>query len=152
MPHLDSYDVVKWMHILTMAMGGGTAMLILLLSGFEDSREDLRGLTAVLWRRTTAWAFRAALALGIVLLALRIHAGDQPFEAIYLHWKLPLVVLLLACSEMAPRSLGAAKRGAPMLALMFFLLTTFVSVNQGAFGTLRRTGAGPITGAVVPGN
>ena len=152
MPHIEPYDFVTWMHILAIALGGGSAMIILLLSGFEDTREDLRGLTALLWRKTALWAFRAALVLGIVLLLMRIHAGDRPFDAIYLHWKLPLVALLVVCSELAPRSLGAAKRGAAMLAFMFFLFASFVSVNQGAFGTIRRTGAGPITGAVVPGN
>jgi hypothetical protein len=126
--------------------------VVLILVGLEDSREDLKGLTALLWRRTAAWAFRVALVLGIVLLALRIQAGDQPFQAIYLHWKMPLVTLLLVCSEMAPRSLAAGKRGAALLAFMFFLFTTFVSVNQAAFGTLRRTSSAPLTGTVSQGD
>jgi hypothetical protein len=152
MPHIETYDFVKWMHILAMAMGGGSAMVVLILVGLEDSREDLKGLTALLWRRTAAWAFRIALVLGIVLLTLRIQAGDQPFEAIYLHWKMPLVILLLACSEMAPKSLAAGKRGAALLAFMFFLFATFVSVNQAAFGTLRHTSSAPLTGSVSQGD
>jgi uncharacterized membrane protein len=151
MPHFNSYDFLKWMHILAMAMGGGSAMIILILVGFEESRDDLKGLTAVLWRRTTAWAFRAALVLGVALLVMRFQAGDQPFAALYLHWKLVLVVLLLACSEMAPKSLGKGKRGAALLAFMFFLFATCVSVNHEAFGTAKRAQGGAFTGAVVQG-
>ena len=152
MPHIETYDFVKWMHILAMAMGGGSAMVVLILVGLEDSRDDLKGLTALLWRRTAAWAFRVALVLGIVLLALRIQAGDQPFQAIYLHWKMPLVTLLLVCSEMAPRSLAAGKRGAALLAFMFFLLATFVSVNSEAFGTVQRARANGFSGTVSQGD
>ena len=155
MPHLETYDFIKWLHVLAVALGGGSAMIILVLAGFEDSREDLRGLTAVLWRRTTAWAFRLAFLLGAVLLGMRIHFGDQPFEARYLHWKLVLVVLLLVFSELSPKALGRARRGAALLAFLLFLMATFVSVNHDAFGTLHKPGegaAGHYSGAVEPGN
>jgi uncharacterized membrane protein len=154
MLHLETYSLIKWLHLLAVALGGGAAMMILLLAGFEDSREDLRGLTAVLWRRTAAWAFRLAVVLGVVLLVLRFASGDQPFEARYLHWKLVLVVLLLVCSELSPRTLGRARRGSAMLAFLFFLMATFVSVNKDAFGTLHRPGqgaAGHYSGAVQAG-
>jgi uncharacterized membrane protein len=155
MPHLDIYTFIKWLHVLAVALGGGSAMMILLLSGFEDSREDLRGLTAVLWRKTAAWAFRLAFLLGATLLGLRFWYGDQPFEARYLHWKLVMVVLLLVASELSPKALGRARRGGAMLAFLMFLMATFVSVNHDAFGTLHKPGqgaSGHYSGSVVTGN
>lgn len=154
MPHLDTYSFVKWLHVLAVALGGGSAMVILLLTGFEDSREDLRGLTAVLWKRTAAWAFRLAFLLGAILLGIRFANGDQPFEARYLHWKMVMVVLLLVASELSPRALGRARRGGALLAFMMFLMATFVSVNHDAFGTLHKPGqgaAGHYSGAVTTG-
>lgn len=155
MPHLDTFSFVKWLHVLAVALGGGSAMIILVLTGFEDSREDLRGLTAVLWRRTAAWAFRIAFLLGAVLLGMLFFYGAQPFEARYLHWKLVMVVLLLVASELAPKALGRARRGGAMLAFLMFLMATFVSVNRDAFGTLHKPGqgaAGHYTGSVSTGN
>lgn len=142
MPHFETYDLVKWLHVLAVALGGGSAMIILLLAGFEDSREDLRGLTAVLWRRTAAWAFRLAFLLGAVLLGMRFHFGDQPFEAGYLHWKLTLVLVLLVGSELSSKALGRARRGTTLLVFLMFLLASFVSVNHAAFGTSHRPGQG----------
>jgi hypothetical protein len=155
MPHLDTFSFVKWLHVLAVALGGGSAMLILVLTGFEDSREDLRGLTAVLWRRTAAWAFRLAFLLGAILLGMSMWYGDQPFEARYLHWKLVMVVLLLVASELSPKALGRARRGGAMLAFLLFLMATFVTVNRDAFGTVHKPGqgaAGHYTGSVTPGN
>ena len=135
MPHTPQlYDIIKWLHLVALAMGGGSAMVILILIGFEADREELKGLTAVLWKRTASWAFRITVLLGMVLLALKIAAGERPFEAHYLHYKLLLAFLLLMASEMAPRALGNARKGAPLLAFLFFLLVTFLSVNASAFG------------------
>ena len=91
-------------------------------------------MTAVLWKRTASWSFRISVLLGLVLLALKFYAGEHPFDAHYLHWKLTLVFGLLMMSEMAPRALGAARKGAPLLAFLCFLLATFVAVNKEAFG------------------
>jgi len=127
-------------------------MVVLILVGFEESREELHGLTSVLWKRTAAWAFRFAVLLGLVLLAMKFKAGDQPMHAIYLHWKLPLVFLLLMFSEMSPKALAARKRGAPLLAFVLFLLVVFVSVNGAAFGsTLAKAHLGPYSGSMEAG-
>jgi uncharacterized membrane protein len=156
MPQFDVYSMIKWLHLTAFALGGGSAMVILILVGLEDTREDLKGMTSVLWRRTTAWAFRVAVLLGITLLVMRILAGEQPFAAKYLHWKLGLVVLLLVCSELSGKALGKARRGAALLAFLLFLMATFVSVNHDAFGTVvHRAGngaAGTYTGTVEQGD
>ena len=153
MPDFTPYYFIKWLHLIALAMGGGAAMVVLILVGFEDTREDLHGMTSLLWKRTAAWAFRLAVVLGIVLLVLRMRAGDQPFQAVYLHWKLALVFLLLMCSEMSGKALARSQRGLPMLALLFFLMATFVSVNKDAFGAAKRpAGAAVITGAVEKGS
>ena len=109
-------------------------------------------MTSILWKRTAAWGFRLAVVFGIVLLALRLHAGDHPFDAKYLHLKLALVVLLLLASELSGKALARARRGAAMLAFLMFLLVTFVSVNKDAFGWVKHPSAGgPFTGAVEKG-
>jgi len=127
-------DLVKWLHFIAFTVAGGAAVVALLLSGLEDDREDLRGLAATLWKLVVAWGFRLAVLLGAILLALKMARGEHPFEAYYLHVKLVLVTLLLIMSELAPRLLAQAKRGAPLLALLMFLLATFVVFNQGVFG------------------
>ena len=149
MPQFEVYSFVKWLHVLALALGGGSAMIILILVGFEEGREDLKGMTSILWKRTAAWGFRLAVVFGIVLLALRVHAGDHPFDARYLHLKLTLVVLLLLSSELSGKALAGARRGAAMLALLMFLMVTFVSVNKAAFGWVKHPASGgPFTGTV----
>ncbi len=134
MPHFETFSLLKSLHLITLAVGGGAAAVVLLLVGFEESREDLQGLTSVLWKRTAAWGFRLAFLLGLVLLVMKFKAGAEPFQALYLHWKLVLVFLMVMFSEMSPKALAARKRGAPMLAFVLFLLAVFVSVNHDAFG------------------
>lgn len=149
MPQFDLFSVIRSLHIIVLALAGGSAMVVLVLVGFEESREDLRGLTSVLWKRTTSWAFRVAVVLGLALLGMKFAAGAKPFQELYLHWKLPLVLLLLAFSEMSPRSLAGRKRGAPLLAFLLFLLVVFVSANHGAFGyRLGKAPLGSYTGTV----
>lgn len=145
MPNFEAYYIVKWLHLICLALGGGSAMIILILVGFEDGQEELKGMTSILWKRIAAWAFRLAVLLGIVLVAMQIRAGGHPFQARYLHVKLLLVVFLLMFSELSGRSLAKAKRGAAMLAILLFLLTTFVSVNSGAFGNLKHRPGNPGT-------
>jgi hypothetical protein len=135
-----------------MALAGGSAMVILILMGFEATRDDLKGLTALLWRRTAAWGFRFAFLLGLVLLAMKFRYGAEPFQENYLHWKLALAFLVLAFSEMSPKALAKQKFGAPLLAFVLFLLTTFVSVNHGAFGVRApKEHLGPYSGTMEPG-
>jgi uncharacterized membrane protein len=153
MPDFEAYSIVKWLHVIAVALGGGSAMIILVLVGFEESREDLKGLTSILWKRTTAWAFRLAVVFGIVLLVMRVRMGDQPFAARYLHLKLVLVLLLLVCSELSGKALSRSRRGAALLAFLLFLMATFVTVNRDAFGTVKRASAfGTLSGNVQQGN
>jgi uncharacterized membrane protein len=135
MPHFETFSLMKWLHFVALSLGGGAIVVALLLSGFEEEREDLRGLAATVWKQMVAWPFRLALALGILLLVIqyKVLGIANPFEPRYLHIKLVLVLLLLAFSEMTPKALALGKRGAAMLALLCFLLTTFVAVNAGAF-------------------
>ncbi len=134
MPHFELFDLIKWLHFVSLAVAGGAAVSALLISGLEEDQEAMRGLAPTLWKMVTAWGFRLALITGGILLALRFSAGGHPFDNRYLHWKLPLVVFLLAMSELSPKALARSKRGAPLLALLLFLLATFVTVNGGAFG------------------
>ena len=152
MPQFELFSVLRWLHLTALALGGGAAMVILILVGYEESREDLHGLTRLLWKWTAAWAFRLAVLLGLALLALKFRDGGRPFQMVYLHWKLPMVLLLLMFSEMSPRALGSRKRGAPLLAFLLFLLVVFVSANGAAFGTTApRTHLGPYDGRVEAG-
>ena len=153
MPQFDTYTIIKWLHLVTLALGGGAAMIALLLMGLEESQEAFRGLSTVLYRRTASWAFRAALVLGLVLLAMKFRVGDHPFQASYLHWKLTLVFFMVMFSEMTPKALAQAKRGAPLMVFVLFLLTTFVTVNKDAFGykTRKVEASIPVTGALEAG-
>ena len=133
MPHFETFSLVKWLHFVAVAIGGGAMVVALLLSGFEEEREDLRGLAATVWKKTVTWPFRIVLILGLVLWAIRHTQHVNLFWFSYFHWKLLLVVALLAFTEMTPKALAAGKRGAALLALLFFLLTTFVTLNSSAF-------------------
>src|SRR5690242_2557613 len=94
---IDPIAMLKWFHFLVLAMAGGGAIVALLLSGFESERPDLQGLAATVWKRTATWGFRLAVIIGILLLTLKIQAGDKPFASFnYLHIKLLLVFFLLA--------------------------------------------------------
>jgi hypothetical protein len=134
MPHFELFDLLKWLHFICVVIGGGAAVVAVLLSGLEDEREELRGVAPTLWKLVVNWAFRFALATGAILLALKLLRGLHPFDAYYLHVKLVLVLLLVAMAEMSPKVLAKAKRGAPLLALLLFLLSTFVVINKDAFG------------------
>ncbi|MDP2876510.1 MAG: hypothetical protein Q8O00_10030 [Holophaga sp.] len=134
MPQFEIYNLVKWLHFVALALGGGGIVIALLLSGFEDEREDLRGLAATIWKKVVAWSFRLALILGILMLVVQYRAGDpNPLAPHYLHVKLLLVLILVGVSEMAPKALAGAKRGAAMLALLLFLLASFVTINRNVF-------------------
>jgi len=133
MPHFETYSLVKWLHFVALAIGGGAAVVALLLSGFEDEREDLRGLAATVWKKMVAWPFRLALLFGIGLWFIRYRQNLNMFMFSYFHWKLAFVLALLAFTEMTPKALAAGKRGAALLGLLFFLLATFVTINASAF-------------------
>jgi len=130
----DAIALIKWLHFIALSMAGGGAVVALLLSGYEDEREDLRGLAATVWKRTAGWGFRLALVAGIGALLMHIKAGNNLLLDHYMHVKLTLVLILLACSEMAPKGLAVGKRGAAMIALLLFMLASFVMYNQNIFG------------------
>ena len=137
MPHFETFSLVKWLHFVALAIGGGAMVVALLLSGFEEEREDLRGLAASIWKKAVTWPFRFALILGLALWGIHYHRNYNMFMHPYFHWKLLLVVGLLAMSEMAPRTLAVGKRGAALLGLLLFLLATFVTLNGRAFDKVR---------------
>ena len=132
---LEAVNLVRWLHFVTLAVGGGAAVVALLLSGFEEGREEIRGLAATVWAKVVAWSFRFALLAGIGLLILMIQGGANPLKAgHYFHIKLLLVVVLVGLSEMTPKALAAGKRGSALLVLVLFLASSFVVYNKGLFG------------------
>jgi lysylphosphatidylglycerol synthetase-like protein (DUF2156 family) len=133
--HPEAIHLLRWLHFVAAAVGGGAAVVALLLSGFEDGREDLRGLAATVWAKVVSWSFRLAVIAGAVLLVLLLQRGENPFvEGRYFTIKLLLVLGLLGLSETAPKALGKGKRGAGLLALTLFLAISFVVYNRNLFG------------------
>ena len=138
---LEAVNLVRWIHFVAVATGGGAAVVALLLSGFEEGREDLRGLAATVWAKVVVWAFRLALVAGIVLLVMMIQQGQNPFKnGHYFHLKLLLAVLLVGLSEMGPKALATGKRGTALLALVLFFATSFVVYNKALFGQAPKAG------------
>ena len=133
--HLEAAHVLRWLHIVAIATGGGAAVVALLLSGFEDGREDLRGLAATVWAKVVAWGFRLAVLFGVLLLVVLLQRGDNPFVAIGRAFsiKLVLALVLLGLSEMTPKALARGKRGSALLVLVLFLATTFVMYDWELF-------------------
>ena len=130
----NAYYLLKWMHFVALSVIGGGAVVALLISGFEDEREDLRGLAATLWKRTVVWGVRIAILLGAALLAMKLSEGQKPFTEYYLHLKLTFAVILAGLSEATPKALAVGKRGTALLALMLFLLASFTVYNKAVFG------------------
>ncbi|BDU68739.1 hypothetical protein GETHOR_08400 [Geothrix oryzae] len=142
---LEAVNLVRWLHFVTLAVGGGAAVVALLLSGFEEGREDLRGLAATVWSKVVAWSFRLALVAGILMLVLMMQGGQNPLKnGHYFHIKLLLVFVLVGLSEMTPKALAAGKRGSALLALVLFLASSFTVYNKALFG------GRPQSGLVMP--
>ncbi|MBK8573242.1 MAG: hypothetical protein IPN91_11490 [Holophagaceae bacterium] len=143
---LEAVNLALWLHFVAVTVGGGAAVVALLLSGFEEGREDIQGLAATIWAKVVSWAFRLALVAGIVLLVLMIQGGQNPFKAgTYFHIKLTLVFVLLGLSEMSPKALAKGKRGSALLVVVLFLAIAFTVFNRGLF--LKQT---PKTGPEMP--
>ncbi len=130
-----AFDMIRWMHFLCAALAGGGMVMCLLVSGYEDTREDLRGLAAVLWSRIVSWCLRLGVLVGLGMIGWMHKLGGAPFADYWLWVKLGLVLVLLGVSETTPRALAAGKRGGAMLALLLFLLATFATFNRGVFGS-----------------
>jgi hypothetical protein len=133
MPHFETFFLVKWLHFTALSLGGGAMVVALLLSGFEEEREDLRGLSATIWKKAVAWPIRLATLFGVLLWLLRFQQQENLLRYSYFHFKLAFALARLAFSEMSPRALAAGKRGAALLALCLFLFASFVAINSGAF-------------------
>lgn len=131
----NAYDMIRWMHFLCAALAGGGMVMCLLVSGFEDTREDLRGFAAVLWARVVSWGLRLALLLGLGMVGWMHKLGGNPFNDYWLWVKLALVLVLVGVSETTPKALAAGKRGGALLAMLLFLLATFAAYNRGVFGS-----------------
>ena len=150
---LEAVNLALWLHFVAVTVGGGAAIVALLLSGFEEGKEDIQGLAATVWAKVVAWAFRLALVAGIVLLVLMIQGGQNPFKAgIYFHIKLTLVFVLLGLSEMTPKALAKGRRGSALLVVVLFLAIAFTVFNRGLFlGRTPKAGPEmPVTAATTP--
>lgn len=150
MPHFSATDILKWIHLLSLVLGGGGAMVCLLLLGLEESDPAYKGLSAALWRKVVAWGFRFAFITGLVILGMKIKNLEQPFAAYYLHIKLVLVVALLGVSESATKSLAKGKRGAALLAIALFLLITFVVSTKETYGRRKVVAPAPAADLQAP--
>ena len=138
---LEAVNMVRWLHFVALTVGGGAAVVALLLSGFEEGREDLRGLAATVWAKVVAWAFRLALVAGIALLVMMMQGGQNPLKnGSYFHIKLLLVFVLVGLSEMTPKALAAGRRSSALLALVLFLASSFTVYNKGLFGSRPKSG------------
>jgi hypothetical protein len=145
---LEAVNILRWLHFVVLAVGGGAAVVALLLSGFEEGREDLHGLAATVWAKVVAWSFRLALIAGIALLVMKWQGGQNPLtDGHYFHVKLLLVFVLVGLSEMTPKALAAGRRGSALLVLVLFLASSFVVYNKGLFGG--RAKGGPVVPAAV---
>jgi hypothetical protein len=131
---LEAINILRWIHFLAMSFGIGAAVVALLLSGFEEGKEDLQGLAATVWAKVVSWSFRVTLLVGIVLLVMLMQSGVNPFKAgFYLHIKLTLVFIFIGLSEMTPKALAAGKRGSALLVVVLFLAVTFTVFNKSMF-------------------
>ncbi|GLH67940.1 hypothetical protein [Geothrix edaphica] len=138
---LEAVNLLRWLHFVTLTVGGGAAVVALLLSGFEEGREEIRGLAATVWAKVVAWSFRLALLAGIGLLLMMIQGGQNPLkQGHYMHIKLLLVLVLVGLSEMTPKALAVGKRGSALLALVLFLASSFTVYNKGLFGGPAKAG------------
>jgi len=131
---LEAVNLVRWFHFMAMSFGSGAAIVALLLSGFEEGREDIQGLAATVWAKVVSWSFRLALITGIALLVMLMQNGQNPFKAgSYFHLKLALVIILLGLSEMTPKALAAGRRGSALLVVVLFMAIGFTVFNKGLF-------------------
>ena len=131
---LDALDLLRWLHLVAMAAGFGAGLVALLLSGFEEGREDLQGLAATVWSKVVAWGFRLALVAGVLLFGWMLRAGQNPLAlGPAFHAKLLLAVVLVGLSEATPSALARGRRGSALLVVVLFLATTFLMFNRGLF-------------------
>jgi hypothetical protein len=148
---LEAVNLLRWLHFVVLAGGGGAAVVALLLSGFEEGKDDLQGLAATVWAKVVAWSFRLALLVGIALFMLKLQGGQNPLhDGHYFHLKLLLVFVLVGLSEMTPKALALGKRGSALLVLVLFLAVSFTVYNKGLLGGRPKSGPEvPVTAATT---
>jgi hypothetical protein len=132
-PNAD--DMIRWIHFLCVAVAAGGMLMCLLVSGFEDTKEDIRGLSAVLWSRVVGWSLRLGLVTGLGMIGWMHKLGRSPFGDYWIWVKLGLVVVLFGLSESTPKALAVGKRGGALLAMLLLLLATFTAFNRSVFGS-----------------
>ena len=133
MPNFDTESLLRWFHFIALVFAGGSMPICLLLSGFEDTREDIRGLSAAIWKKVTIWALRFAVIFGAALFFLHLIHGGKPFTQPHLMFKLGAAPILILLSETTPKFLAVGKRGSAMLAMVLFLMASFLASNGKAF-------------------
>jgi hypothetical protein len=133
MPNFDNESLLRWLHFIALVFVGGSIPVCLLLSGFEDTHEDIRGLSAVIWKKLTIWSMRAAVLFGVILFVMSLVKGGKPFSQPHLMFKIGAVPILVFLCETAPKSLGKGKRGAALLTIALFSVISFVAFNGKAF-------------------
>jgi hypothetical protein len=133
MPNFEIESLLRWFHFIGLVLAGGSMPVCLLLSGFEDTHEDIRGLSAVVWKKMAVWGMRCAVCFGFILFILLIFKGNKPFTQPHLMLKIGLGPILLFLCETAPKPLAVGKRGLALIATVLFLVTSFVASNGKAF-------------------
>lgn len=133
MPTFDLLHLLSWLHFVALGAALGGAVAALLISGLESEQTEFQGLAPALWAKQVRWGLRIAVLIGIVMLFVLAKGGSCPLNARYLHLKIPLGILALVLSELAPKALAAHKRGAALLALLLMLVAGFVTINRGTF-------------------
>jgi hypothetical protein len=151
MPNFDAESLLKWFHFLMLVVAGGAMPVCLLLSGFEDTNEDVRGLAAGVWRKMVVWGMRLAIFCGLAVLVASIVNGGTPFQQPHLMFKIGMAPILVLLCETAPKHLGEGKRGAALGAIILFLVTSFVASNGKAFFAAKPPPAAVETAPLEPG-
>jgi len=150
MPNFENESLLRWLHFIALVFMGGSIPVCLLLSGFEDTHEDIRGLSAVIWKKLTIWSMRAAVLFGVILLVMNLVGGGKPFSQPHLMLKIGAVPVLVFLCETAPKFLGNGKRGTALLTMALFSILSFVTINGKAFFQSETTIEPQIEPTVVP--
>jgi hypothetical protein len=151
MPNFDVQSLLGWFHFVGLALAGGSMPVCLMLSGFEDANEDVRGLSAVIWKKVTVWGMRCAVFCGAALVIVSLVKGGHPFSQPHLMFKIGIAAVLVFLCETAPKQLGVGKRGAALLAMVLFLVVSFVALNHKAFSYQPMPIAPPAPAQMEPG-
>jgi hypothetical protein len=137
MPNFDAESLLRWFHFVGLVLAGGSMPVCLMLSGFEDTHEDVRGLSAVIWQKITLWGMRCAVCFGFLLFILSLFKGNKPFAQPHLMFKIGMGPILLFLCETAPKPLSVGKRGLALIATVLFLVTSFIAANGRAFSQIK---------------